>query len=62
MNEWIKATVEYPKLNENILLTDGEKVGFGYLRKIKENTYFMSNQDLDLGMITHWMPLPEPPR
>ena len=59
MPEWINVGVSYPECNVNVLLTDGQKIGFGYLTENDRYKHWKSHQDL--GWITHWMPLPELP-
>jgi len=59
MGEWIHIGISYPECHTNVLLTDGKKIGFGYLSIDRKIKYWNTHQDL--GWITHWMPLPEPP-
>lgn len=65
--EWISVNDRLPEANERVLATDGEYIGEAYMQA---NTEFMR----DFGVyaatwiliygtnVTHWMPLPEPPK
>lgn len=57
---WINVGILYPQCNVNVLLTDGKNIGFGYRVQNERYTHWKSHQDL--GWITHWMPLPQPPK
>lgn len=61
MSEWINVGIEYPELWKNVLLTDGSKIAFGYMAIDKKIKYWKCHQDIE-KQITHWMPLPEPPK
>ncbi len=59
MSEWVNIGIAYPEYHTDVLLTDGEIVGFGHLVKTKTGKHWQSHQNL--GWITHWMPLPSLP-
>jgi hypothetical protein len=67
MNNWISVKDRLPEEKEAVLVTDGTDMSVGclYHKQFEpENvipTYDMSCVEFDLGNITHWMPLPEPP-
>lgn len=62
--EWISVKKRVPKLDdvyrmsELVLVTDGENIRIGYYAKL-EWKEFPINRIMD---VTHWMPLPEPPK
>lgn len=66
---WIPVTERLPEYMENVLVTDGVFSGMGWRdyydchgTKPKEDCWISPNTNVnDLG-ITHWMPLPEPPK
>jgi hypothetical protein len=69
--EWISVKDRLPKLYEDVLLYDGYEVFAGNIRGIdKENLITWKAQPCDSECygwykdeyITHWMPLPEPPK
>lgn len=58
--KWIPVTERFPELGEVVLLTDGKDTGDGYLAICPLwSTPFV---DLETENITHWMPLPQPPK
>jgi len=67
MSEWIKCSERMPPVGENFLLfcemTDGVKViKVGRLSEMKRIYWFGNDEWLQKKRITHWMPLPEPPK
>ena len=62
MSQWIKCSDRMPEFDEVVLCGFWAKRSIGE-RKFKwEFQYFTKrSQDFDREMITHWMPLPEPP-
>lgn len=68
--EWISVKDRLPELDTFILSTDGEIVATT-IRQISDQddeetwNYFTSGCgccDSDMKNVTHWMPLPKPPR
>lgn len=64
MPRWIPVTETMPPLGDRILITDGMGVWEGFL---SSSSGFMRNaafsiKDVYNTEITHWMPLPEPPK
>jgi len=68
--KWISTKNKMPNLNSMILSTDGEKVAVTtlmYNDHIKKFHWeYLSSGcgccDTDMQNVTHWMPLPEPPK
>lgn len=68
-SKWIPVTERLPAYMENVLVTDGMFSGMGWRdwydcrgTKPREDYWISPNTNVnDLG-ITHWMPLPEPPK
>lgn len=61
--EWISVNDRLPKDNETVLVTNGKRVKevwFGQRTKL-DRPHFMFTT-MPLHTITHWMPLPEPPK
>ena len=65
--EWIPVKYKLPKFDEVVQITDGIEVGHGFLERINSTagTVLMWHSpfcDIDEEHITHWMPLPQPPK
>lgn len=65
--EWIPVKYKLPKFDEVVQITDGIEVGHGFLEGINSTagTVLMWHSpfcDIDEEHITHWMPLPQPPK
>lgn len=69
--EWISVKYRLPEINQWILASDGEFPGglvqYCYNEHIGEYFWnFLSSGcgccDTDMKNVTHWMPLPEPPK
>jgi hypothetical protein len=68
--EWISVKDELPQEDVNVLLYDGNEVFCGnhYLAKNNESCFGTQACDgtcygwYEKNEITHWMPLPEPPK
>lgn len=56
--EWINVYDEEPSLYDCVLVTDGEFVDIGAMQS---DGSFCGCDMLDEN-VTHWMPLPEPPK
>ena len=75
---WINAEERLPELRQNVLVSDGKGSGEGWLDRYdwhdpnREDVVYTSPQPRDFWCIpgckvdedhvTHWMPLPEPPK
>lgn len=59
-NEWISVKDRLPKLFEDVLTYDAdEKIFINWLEELVDGIgYFAYGGKL----VTHWMPLPEPPK
>ena len=67
MDEWISVVKEYPQRNQCVL---------GYVQKLgmipyittvylfvnSSDKYFIDSYGNEVTSVTHWMPLPEPPK
>jgi hypothetical protein len=68
--EWIKCSEILPEIGVSVLSTDGELIAttsMNYNDYTKEYywSYFSSGCgccDTDMKNVTHWMPLPSPPK
>ena len=72
--EWISVKDRLPKKNERVLVTDGKKICLHYKQSFinwedakGEDLYCSCSENYDRcdfreGEITHWMPLPSPPK
>lgn len=54
---WIPVTEQLPKEMETVIVTDGKNVGYSFCVNDYGTLDFYSPWN-----ITHWMPLPEPPK
>ena len=59
MSEWISVKERLPEEDVVVILTDHIDVGTGWFNGKGWRTPFA---DIDEYRITHWMPLPEPPK
>ena len=55
---WIPVVERLPEAKEIVQITDGINTGHGYF----DGTWHSPFCDIDAEHITHWMPLPEPPK
>ena len=64
MSEWIKCSDRLPVTNgEEIVCWNGKWSRVGcYINSLKHGVTFFSPHDERLIGVTHWMPLPEPPK
>ena len=58
MPRWIPVTEALPEIRKVVFITDGIDVGIGWMNQGWWNTSFTNIRDA----VTHWMPLPEPPK
>ena len=63
MSDWISVEDRLPKRQENVLVAS--KHGFVCIASLTNNhsnNKFYDGDSLAINSITHWMPLPEPPK
>lgn len=61
LDEWIKCSKQEPPDKTVVLIYDGESIITGYYKK-ESQIYDLSESEIkDSDLVTHWMPLPEPP-
>ena len=58
MAEWISVKETMPK--DNIAVLVWEKQGFAYVDECENGKWKIGEQNL--AVITHWIPIPEPPK
>ena len=58
--KWIPVTERLPDENDVVLITDSLDVGTGYL--IHGYGWISPFDDIDMSHVSHWMPLPQPPK
>lgn len=68
-NRWISVTEQLPEYMKNVLVTDGVFSGMGWRdyydchgTKPREDHWIAPSTNVNELGITHWMPLPEPPK
>jgi len=59
MSEWISIKNKTPSKNGSYLVY--QKLGYRFTREFFNGTWQNAKSD-KYGVITHWMPLPEPPK
>lgn len=62
MSEWISVEDGLPKDGEEVLIYIGNQQLVAEKCKVFGFVDAMDREALRLDMITHWMPLPEPPK
>lgn len=63
MSKWIETKKSTPDFDVDILFYCGEKDGIRKGRFYRHSHRFISNGDkFYRADVTHWMPLPEPPK
>ena len=64
VQEWILVTERLPEKGEEVLVFDTREnwTGFAWLRPDETWTILGFDFHFDLGEVTHWMPLPQPPK
>ena len=64
VQEWISVTDRLPEKGEEVLVFDTREnwTGFAWLRPDETWTALGFDFPLDLGEVTHWMPLTPPPK
>lgn len=61
MNEWISVKERLPEEGEDVLAYLGEGI-FGICWLLKDGYWETRDSFLYPDDVTHWMPLPEPPK
>ena len=61
---WISVRDRLPEKGEEVLVFDTREnwIGFAWLRPDETWTALGFDFPFDLGEVTHWMPLPNPPK
>ena len=64
VQEWISVTERLPEKGEEVLVfnTREDWIGFAWMRPDETWTALGFDFPFDLGEVTHWMPLPQPPK
>ena len=64
VQEWIPVTERLPEKGQEVLVFDTREnwTGFAWLRPDETWTALGFDFPLDLGEVTHWMPLPTAPK
>ena len=60
-SEWISVDDELPEITESVLITNNEITGHAYYMG-EHWKIVASNTPVNKRDVTHWMPLPEPPK
>lgn len=62
--KWIPVTERLPEEGERVLFTDGVWTGEGYINKRGKWQRYQNQSYMDVITldVTHWIPLPEPPK
>jgi hypothetical protein len=63
MSEWVSVDDRLPDDIQNVLVTNGLEVTFGWWRPIRYEwcVSIFDGGDVVDDTVTHWMPLPQPP-
>ena len=64
VQEWISVRDRLPEKGEEVLVFDTREnwTGFAWLRPDETWTALGFDFPFDLGEVTHWMPIPQPPK
>ena len=64
VQEWISVDERLPEKGEEVLVFDTREnwTGFAWLNPDETWTALGFDFPFDLGEVTHWMPLPQPPK
>ena len=64
VQKWISVKERLPEVAWRVLVTDGTNVNFGYTLcfEIKGVSPWCTLSPVMPDKVTHWMPLPEPPK
>lgn len=61
MSEWISVKERLPKAGEDVIAYLGEGI-FEICWMLKDGCWETRDAYLDTDAVTHWQPLPEPPK
>ena len=63
-NEWVSVEDSIPCSGKRVLATDGSFVGEAWYASFSKSWYRNNGFEWDriCGQVTHWMPLPAPPK
>lgn len=59
---WIPVGERLPKRNEDVLLVSDGAVTHGHLFYYQDGRRFFTAHAMEIPRVTHWRPLPEPPK
>lgn len=59
MNDWISVKDRLPEYDEPVFGYDGELADMGIVNYLNGEFFDLYGDDMN---VTHWMPLPEPPK
>ena len=59
---WISVEERLPEEDECVLGWEPWEIGGGWIRVVSQHNSFFTDDAHDLVVVTHWMPLPEPPK
>jgi len=62
MNGWISVKKKLPEEGTDVLVTDGVACMVAKLDNTKTFYFWSNNSFWSNDEVTHWMPLPEPPK
>lgn len=62
MSEWISVKDRLPEKQCDYLVTDGDACMLAAFRIRNYEWDFYRNDFWDSDLVTHWMPLPQPPK
>jgi hypothetical protein len=62
MDKWIMVSERLPEIGISVILCFGKIVGEGCLRSDRFWCFYLGDMLLKHYQVTHWMPLPEPPK
>jgi hypothetical protein len=62
MTEWISVKDSLPDYSIDVLVTDGKKIQVGSRFMLGKGEFFLPDYREDFSEITHWTPLPPPPK
>ncbi len=62
--EWIKVSEKLPEIGIDVLIWDGDARSIGYFNGISFNDFTLQEHGNACrnDKVTHWQPLPEPPK
>lgn len=62
MSEWISVNDRMPKYGVMVLVANGKHVMMAFTFRENNSVYWSTEDGIILIDVTHWMPLPEPPK